>query len=189
MATIQQCEDFKPEYTKQYVMNGRRFLVKLQYRGVEPGDVFDMEPLNVWAFELYYKDELTTAGPFRHTVNEPMTLQSVANNLASFFGGGDLDALLEQTREERKAKNLTIEDHLEWCVNLMFEELIPQNLNGISYYRDYDVLNKTMTENGWTIILSPAVQPERLYMFDYLTTRTYVSVETYIKGHVFSVGI
>lgn len=184
MAAIELPEDFRPEFTKNYIMYNRSFTIDVQYRGVFFEEDWQ-ETANIWWFRIEYKGETIVAGPFRQKCSErEITKDGVANNLASFFGSGDLDKLLQEALR-RKASERALEDTIDEiavrCANYALMNLSDAfiTMRGLS---DYDILLKHKDGNGWDVVLMLHCEPSRLYHFSKLLDGK-VNITTYTKAH------
>lgn len=185
MAAVEIPEDFIAEFTREYTLYGRTFTIEVQYRGIFIPDGLS-ESYHFWWFKLIYQDVVTVAGPFKHKCSdeEQLVKSSVANNLASFFGSGDLDALKETALLEaasREALEDTIDEIAMRCANYALMNLSDAfiTMRGLS---DYDILLKHKDGNGWDVVLMLHCEPSRLYHFSKLLDGK-VNITTYTKAH------
>lgn len=184
MAMIQMPENFNPEYTKFYKMFDQEFTIQVQYRGIDLDDK-TQKTYHYWAFKLLVGDELIVAGPFRHeTEGRELTLEAVANNLASFYGY-NIEGLIERSREERRLQEALevpdIDELAQKCANYALMNLSDAFVLGLGL-SDYDVMLKHQDENGWDIVLMLHCEPRRLYHFSKLRQGK-VSITTYARAH------
>ena len=168
--------DFDPTYTKNFTNKGVNFVIKIQDMRLQeatPGQA----PHLLWHYAIYVgvEEKLVDTGPFRWDVSDrALTMEAVANNLATFYGDSTWVQECKPSREN--LQEAPDADQIVYkCASLMFQELVTE-VGSLKY----DVVATLFTDSNWRVILSTPLMPDRLYEFRNHGGVT-VSVNIYMK--------
>lgn len=130
---------FKPEFEKDYEMFGAKFTIQVQNLGYN-----DLGP--AWLFALIVKGNMIQGGPYTPHYERELTLENVANQLASFWGHGEI---VQAAQDLEGSPEWELDRVVERCAAAMFRYYMQDE----SF--DYDIILKHMDEYGWHVMLMP----------------------------------
>lgn len=177
---------FAPTYQKNFSHKGVNYVIKIQDMGVQP-QTPGQAPHLLWHYAIYVgiAHKLVETGPFRWDVSDrTLTMENVANNLATFYGDSIWVQEAKPSRENLQEVP-DLDQIIYKCAAFMFQELITEMGRP-----DYDIIVAEHNESGWRVILSTPLMPERLHEFSFIPDRHSlldkpVRINTYIKAHGF----
>jgi hypothetical protein len=164
--------DFNPQFQKEYTVSGSKFTIQVQERGIIPKQVAGDHSVFFWAFVILVNGNRVVDGPYYWSFEKRrLTLENVANHLASFWGTSkqveDAQGLAENNEE---ALNVLVFKCADWMHKYFMQD---------DEFRDFDIVSKHMDENGWEIYLSPNYRTDRILRFTIADDKQFVSVTSY----------
>lgn len=166
--------DFNPQFQKEYTVSGSKFTIQVQERGIVPKEIAGDHAVFFWAFVILVNGNRVVDGPYYWSFEKRrLTLENVANHLASFWGTSkqveDAQGLAENNEE---ALNVLAFKCADWMHNY-FGQNEPGDL------RDFEIVSKFMDGNGWEIFLSPNYISGRILEFSKRVDEEFVSITSY----------
>jgi hypothetical protein len=143
--------EIKPEFEKDFDVNGACFTVQVEYKGIVPTPSEASENENDtshrWKTAILVHGHIIESGLYHwNTTERELTMEGIANHLASFWGN------TPTVQRAQKLKPVDLDAVVENCAAFMF-----------SYFEtdasgrfDYDIRSKFMNDEGdWEVILHP----------------------------------
>lgn len=142
-------ENFVPEFTKRFDEDG--FIVEVMFVGNFLEDLGDgINPNGSWWFKLYnLHGDLCATGPYKWP-NGGLTLENVANHIASFYHGANLQPLEDEPMSPEEIESF--DPHLRALVlvqSLYFEPNPREDLEVIWFHahgNDWSCFVKSKTD-------------------------------------------
>lgn len=172
---------FVSRFEKQFVHKNVHFTIKIQEMGLREEKPWQA-PYLLWHYAIFVNrpegNFLVETGPFRHDPSDRvLTLENVANNLASFYEDSVYVQHPEKSREIL-VEQVDLEEIIYKCASYMLTMLVTE-----VGPPDYDILVATLGVDGdWHVMLETPLMPERLFDFNRKFGANPM-VATYIKAN------
>lgn len=164
-------EDFTPEFARDYALYDNFFTIAVEYKGMIAAAPSAM--MHTWYFEVIVNDNRVKAGVFHwDPADYALNCESVANYLSTYWGH---NKVVRDAQVVPKIEKLTDNETVAMCVLQMFKD--PLFVEGAT---DYDIVTRHFSDHGYTVIIMPNHDPQRLYIFNNLGDSP-VAMWTYMK--------
>jgi hypothetical protein len=168
-------ENFTPDFEKAFMIAGNRFSIQVQAYGV-------IDRRWTWIYSIVVKGHSVSPGLFYWSVNndKELTNESVTNRLASFWGDSDV---VRNAQKLEPTTDVKLEELIFKCAEWMHEYFGQST----EEFRDFEVIQRFMDDNGWEIVLSPNYLHGRIVEFSWLIVDDNIKVVSYIEDNELSI--
>lgn len=167
-------DDFTVEFRKSYEFEGNKFDVEVEYKGIIAHA--PSAAMCTWFFAITVNGNRVVTGPFQWDPSDrTLSNENACNHLASFWGYNDVIKNAQYVPYRPPSQLHPFTRH---CVELMFKD--PMFTEG---HTDYDIVAQHFGPNGWSVIIIPNHEPERMYMFNSMNPERYVSMWVYLRSY------
>jgi hypothetical protein len=176
------------EFSKDFDINGKQFTIELAYKGL---DSLKLTARHVWIFRLVSDGLVLTAGPFHWSVSErDLTMENVANHLASFYGYGDLERLEGEARLEAAVDMQDSNSGLALRIrSIIWEKFYGDSLVRVRFDQ-VKLLSMTMAGENWTAMVGVDRDLEKnIYKleFDAKANEVRIDVFDWMRSHTIAI--
>jgi len=184
-------EEFKPDFSKEFEINGNIFTIEVQYQGLE---YYYGVMHKKWLYRVIWEGLVLTASHFRWDASRRnIENENAANHLASFYGYGDFkklkaDAIKEAEidRQEGEPGILTIGTPVQIAQYVVWMEFYENRIPAVPLDKVEVVTLKSRRDN-WVAIVSvdASFAEKNLYKLQYDARSKQVRVEIYdwVRAH------
>lgn len=167
-------DDFMVEFRKSYELDGNKFVVEVEYKGMT--GAAPSHGMCTWFFAILVNGNRVVTGPFQWDPSDrTLNNENVCNHLASFWG---YNSVIKDAQTVPYKPPAELHPIVQQCVELMFKD--PMFTDG---HTDYDIVSHHVGKKDWSVIITPNHEPERMYMFNSMGPERYVSMWVYLRSY------